>query len=113
MRKLFNRFNDFYHTHCAASKDNAIPKSEYKDGKYSVTIHAVDRMNSRRITKGMLHVNLHTKPIFKTSVQYDTFNRPSYRQASKNKVVSVINPSNNNVVSVWKHSYNKIVKEKE
>lgn len=70
-------------------------------------------MNERNISKGDLHVNLHTKPIQKGKVKYDDRGRPSYERISDNKIVSEINPQNKKVTTV--HSlhtkeYNKIKK---
>lgn len=93
------------------ANETTLPKSSYKDGKYTVTSHAVKRMNERKISKGEVHTNLHTKPIKKSTVKYDKFGRPSYERTGRNKVVTEINPTNKKVTTVHRlhtKTYNKI-----
>ena len=82
------------------TRDRTIPKMPYKVRDYYVTVHAVKRMNERRISKGQLYYNLTRKPLEVTKVKFDEEGRPSYRRSSKNKITSSINPYNKNVVSV-------------
>lgn len=110
---LVSFINDRIHTNCKKSKDSSIPKTPYKDGKYHVTIHAVERMNERKITKGAVHVNLHTKPLKVTQVKYDIKGRPSYERYSKNKVCTGINPKNQNVTTVREFASKKLSKFKK
>ncbi len=110
---LFSRLRDKIHTSCKKSKDTSLPSKPYKDGRYNVSQHSVLRMNERRISKGELHVNLHTTPIKKTKVRYDKNGRPSYERFSNNKINARINPKLNVVSTVSRfHSkeYNKIKK---
>lgn len=112
---LFSFINDKIHTNCKKSKDTSYPNKSYKDGKYRVGDHAVMRMNQRQITKGELHVNLHTKPIKITSIKH-TEDGPSYERYSKNKINSRINPETDNVNTVSRFhtsKYNKIMKGKK
>lgn len=98
------------------SRDKSIPKEAYMVKKYKVTKHCVDDMNERKITKGEVHVNLTSKPIYVTEIKYDNNGRPSYRRSSKNKITTAINPNNNNVTSVNRlhtKTYNKIMKGKK
>ncbi len=97
------------------AKDKSFPKKPYKVHKYHITKHCVEDMNSRKITKGEVHVNLTTKPIEVTKAKIDNFGRPSYRRSSKNKITTAINPTNNNVTSVNRlhtKTYNKIMRGK-
>jgi hypothetical protein len=82
------------------TRERTIPKVPYKVRDYYVTVHAVKRMNERRISKGQLYYNLTRKPLEVTKVTFDKDGRPSYRRSSKNKITSAINPCNKNVVSV-------------
>lgn len=95
------------------AKDKSYPQKPYKVRKYNITKHCVEDMNSRKITKGEVHVNLTTKPIEVTKVKIDNFGRPPYRRSSK--ITTAINPINNNVTSVNRlhtKTYNKIMRGK-
>jgi len=82
--KIISYLLSLFHSNCKKSKDGSIPYKPYRDGKYKVSSHAVERMNERKITKGEVHYNLHTIPIKVTSVIYDSQGRPSYRRSSNN-----------------------------
>ncbi|MBR2505805.1 MAG: hypothetical protein IKB70_02530 [Bacilli bacterium] len=97
MRKLFNIVFRGYRP--SKARITSIPRSPYRDGRFKVSIHSVQRMNQRGITQGALHTNLHTKAI-KTRVKRDNLGRPSYNRISQNKIVSSINPKNNTVTTV-------------
>ena len=84
------------------TKERTIPRVPYKVRNHYVTAHAVRRMSERRISKGQLYYNLTRKPLEITKVTLDSEGRPSYRRSSKNKITSVINPCNKNVISVYK-----------
>lgn len=110
---LFSFINDRIHTSCKKSKDNTFLRRVYKDGKYRVGVHAVDQMNKRKISKGELHVNLHTTPMKISQVKKDEYGRPSYERFSRNKINSRINPETNNVNTVSRFhtkEYNKMMK---
>ena len=84
------------------TKDRRIPQTPYKVKKYYVTLHAVEQMNNRKISKGALYYNLTRKPLAVTAIKIDEKGRASYRKTTKNKITSAINPTNHNVVSVNK-----------
>ena len=109
---LFSRLRDKIHTSCKKSKDTSLPSKPYKDGRYKVSQHGVDRMNERQITKGELHVNLHTTPLHKTNVEIDKKGRPAYVRYSKNRTRAVINPKNKNVASVRRYRDKELNKSK-
>ena len=112
---LFSRLRDKTHTSCKKSKDTSLPSKPYKDGRYKVSQHGVDRMNERQITKGEVHVNLHTTPIKKTEVKYDKTGRPSYERDSDNKINTRINPKTRVVSTVSRFhtkEYEKIKKQR-
>lgn len=88
-------------------RSEEIPKEEYDDNPYHITIHAVERMNERNITKGQVHSNLHKKPLKKTEVKFDECGRPSFDRYSDNRIQTSINPENRNVVTVHKYSKKK------
>ena len=88
------------------SKDTTIPQSIYKDGRYKTSKHCIEQMQNRKISKGHLHVNLHTKPIL-TEREIDELGRPATIRYSANKTRSVVNPKKKVVASVRKY------KEKE
>lgn len=67
---LLNLLRDLIHSNCKKSKNKSIPTKSYKDGKYRISNHAITRMNDRKITKGELHVNLHTTPIKLSPIKY-------------------------------------------
>ena len=109
-----SNFLDKFHTNCKKSKDTSIPTKPYRDGKYKVSHHGVERMNERKITKGEVHVNLHTTPVKKTKVKYDSKGRPSYERYSHNKINTRINPRTNKVTTVSRYhtsEYNKLTKK--
>ncbi len=110
---LFSFINDKIHTNCKKSKDTSYPDKPYKDGKYYITDHGVKRMNERRINKGAVHVNLHTKPIEISKVKIDSKGRSSYERYSKNKTCTGINSKNNNVATVREFSSKKLSKYKK
>ena len=110
---MFNIIRDLIHTNCKKSKDKTIPKKSYKDGKYYITTHCVERMNDRKINKGEMHVNLHTTPLFKTAVKTDIMGRKSYERYSNNKINTRINPINNNVTTVSRFHTKKYDKLKK
>lgn len=89
------------------TKERTIPQAPYKVRDYYVTVHAVKRMNERRISKGQLYYNLTRKPLEVTAIRFDKEGRPSYRRSSKNKITSAINPFAKTVVSVNKLSTKK------
>lgn len=71
-------------------------------------------MQNRKITKGQLHVNLHTKPLA-VEKQIDDKGRPAKIRYSENKTRSVINPHSNVVASVRKYrnkEFNKVKRGK-
>lgn len=108
MAKLFDIIFRGYRP--SKAKIMSIPRSPYKDGRYMVTNHCVQRMNLRGISQGALHTNLHTRAL-KTKIKRDNYGRPSYNRISRNKIVSSINPRNNNVTSVRRmhtKDFNKI-----
>lgn len=112
---LFSYIRNKIHTTCKKSKDRTVPSEKYKDGKYKISKHAVERMTERKITKGEVHVNLHTSPIKKTTVKYDKHNRPSYERYSENKINTRINPKTKVVSTVSRFhtkEYEKIKKGK-
>ena len=112
---LFTMLTDKIHTSCKKSKDTSLPFKPYKDGRYNISQHCVDRMNERRITKGEVHINLHTKPIKKTKIKYDKLGRPSYERYSDNKICTRINPKNYFVSTVSRFhtkEYGKIKKQR-
>lgn len=111
---LLNLLRDLIHSNCKKSRNKSIPTKSYKDGKYRISNHAITRMNDRKITKGELHVNLHTTPIKLSPIKYGD-NGPSYERFSKNKINSRINPKTNKVSTVSRFhttTYNKIMKER-
>lgn len=110
---LFKIIRDSIHTTCKKSRDNTIPTQPYKDGKYKVTKHGVDRMKERQITKGEVHVNLHTTPIEKTKIKHDQQGRPYYERYAKNKIYTAVNPKNKNVATIRRYSTKKINKLKK
>lgn len=112
---LFQKIRDKIHATCKKSKNRTIPKRPYKDGKYRMSWHSIDRMNDRKITKGAVHVNLHTTPLKKTGIYYDKQGRPTYRRFGYNRIVTGINPKTNVVATTyWYHTrdYDKYLKEK-
>lgn len=112
---LFSRLRDKIHTSCNKSKDTSLPSKPYKDGRYNVSQHGVDRMNERQITKGEVHVNLHTTPVHKTNVEMDEKGRPAYVRYSKNRTRTVINPKTKVVSTVSRFhtkEYEKIKKQR-
>lgn len=111
---IIAKIRKLIHTSCKKSKDTSLPKEPYKDGRYFVSYHGVKRMNEREITKGEVHINLHTTPIKKTKVKYDKLNRPLYERFSFNKINTRINPKIKKVCTVSRyHSkyYDKIIKK--
>ena len=108
MRKLYDVLFRGYRP--SKAEITSIPCSPYRDGRFKVSLHSVQRMNERGITQGALHTNLHTKAI-KTKVKRDNFGRPSYNRISQNKIVASINPKNNTVTTVRRMStknFNKL-----
>ena len=97
MGKLFNIV--FRGHRPSKARITSIPRSPYRDGRFKVSKHSVQRMNQRGITFGELHTNLHTKAI-KARVKRDNLGRPSYNRISQNKIVSSINPKNKTVTTV-------------
>ena len=95
------------------AKDKSIPQSTYKDGSYQISKHAIDRMNERKISKGDVHFNLHTKPLKRSKVKYDAQRRPSYERISSNSVATHINPKSKIVTTVHKVHTKKINKIKK
>lgn len=83
------------------SKDRTIPTKPYWVRWHWITMHAVKRMNERKITKGEVHENLTTKPIHKSKIKWDEKRRPSYQRTSLNKITTTINPFTQKVASVW------------
>jgi hypothetical protein len=84
------------------AKDSTIPKSTYKDGRYKTSIHCVEQMQNRKISKGQLHENLHTKPIL-TEREIDDLGRPAKIRYSQNNTRAVVNPQKRVVASVRKY----------
>lgn len=56
-------------------KRKIIPKHPYKTHGHYVIYHAVKRMNQRCISKGQLGYNLVRKPVFKSWIGVDQYNR--------------------------------------
>ncbi|MCQ2772989.1 MAG: hypothetical protein MJ238_06955 [Bacilli bacterium] len=83
------------------SRNCTIPITPYRDGHYRITKHAVARMSNRKISRGELHTNLHSKAI-KSKVKFDNNGRPSIKRITSNLIVSSINPRSRNVTSVWR-----------
>lgn len=107
MSKLFNIIFRGYRP--SRARITSIPRSPYRDGRFYITNHSVQRMRQRSISQGALHTNLHTRAA-KTRIVRDNYGRPSYNRISQNKIVSSINPRNNRVASVRRISakrYNK------
>lgn len=102
--KLFNII--FRGFRPSRARNASIPRSPYRDGRFKTTSHAIKQMRARNISKGALHINLHTRAI-KTRVRRDSLNRPSYRRITQNQIVSAINPNNNNINSVWSINKNR------
>lgn len=97
------------------SKDDTVPKAQYRDGKYKTSKHCIEKMQEREITKGQLHVNLHTKPLA-VEKQIDGKGRPAKIRYSKNKTRSVINPHSNVVASIRKYGnkeFNNVKRSKK
>ena len=112
---LFSFIKDIIHSSCKKSRDQTYPRGVYRDGKYQISVHAVDQMNKRKINKGELHVNLHTRPIKVSPIKTDKFGRQSYERYSRNKINSRVNPKTNNVNTVSRFhtkKYNQIMKGK-
>ena len=91
------------------SKDTTIPQSIYKDGRYKTSKHCIVQMQNRKITKGQLHVNLHTKPIL-TKQEIDDFGRRAIIRYSDNKTRAVVNPKKRVVASVRKYREKELKK---
>lgn len=106
LSKLKNKF----HTFCKKSKDKTIPDKPYHDGFYKTTWHCVNRMKERNITKGQLHVNLHTTPLKKTKTKKDKLGRPSYKRFSNNKICSKINPYTKRIPTVHEYETKDLLK---
>lgn len=112
---LISKLQDLVHSNCPKSKDQTFPNKPYKDGKYYITKHGIDRMNERKITKGEIHVNLHTTPIYKSEIKISKDGYPSYERYSKNKINTRINPKSNRVATVSRYHtklYNKFCNKK-
>lgn len=91
------------------AKDTTIPKSIYKDGRYKTSKHCIEQMQNRKISKGQLHVNLHTKPVL-TERDTDDFGRTATIRYSANKTRTAINSKKKRVASVRKYREKELKK---
>ncbi len=94
------------------SIDSTVPKSTYKDGRYKTSKHCIEQMQERKITKGQLHINLHTKPVL-TERETDEFGRSATIRYSNNQTRSVVNSQKKVVASVRKYREKELKKAKK
>ena len=93
------------------ARDNTIPKKQYRDGIYTTSQHCIQRMQLRKITKGELHVSLHTKPLAITR-EIDKLGRPAKIRYCKNRMRTVVNPDSKVIASIRNYKNKELISAK-